>query len=293
MSGKTIRPAARTINRQIRAAAGTLALTALLVTGPAAGLRAETAFEATYAISLAGLTIGTAETEGSLTDTSYVVSIKGTTSGVSRLLSDASAMLRGSGRIAADRLLPETYDLETREGEFETHVRMKMNGGTVGDLLAVPSLHGIRDRVPLEPRHKRNIVDPIAAFFIVAGKSGIGGGQGVCRRTIKVFDGWQRFDVRLSHQDDRNVDGTGEAYDGKVIVCAARYLPLAGHRSNLETTRYMAENGRLEAWFAPIDGTPLLVPYRLLIGTKLGDLVVEATRFVAKSNVAADPEVGD
>ena len=41
----------------------------------------------------------------------------------------------------------------------------------------------------------------------------------------------------------------------------------------------MVDNERLEVWLVPIDKTALLVPYRIVIGTRWGDLVVYATRF--------------
>jgi hypothetical protein len=56
-------------------------------------------------------------------------------------------------------------------------------------------------------------------------------------------------------------------------------VPIAGHRQSRESVEYMANNKRLEIWMAPIEGTNLLVPYRILIGTKIGDLIVVARQF--------------
>ena len=274
--------------RQTLAAAGILAIASLFTSGPANAADAETALAANYTISVAGVTIGTVEANIRLTDTDYAAIIQGRTSGISSLVSDAKATLLASGQISKKRLLPATYDLETSEGEFETHVRMKVRAGTVTDLLAIPSLRGVRDRVPLDPRHKRGIVDPVTAFIVVTETSGTADDRRICQRTVNIFDGWQRFDVKLSYKATRQIDGTGEAYDGKVVVCSARYAPVAGHLLGQKTTRYMAENKRLEVWFAPIKETRLLIPYRLLIGTSFGDLVIKARRFVT-SGPSADP----
>jgi hypothetical protein len=105
-----------------------------------------------------------------------------------------------------------------------------------------------------------------------------------------VFDGWQRYDVRLTFKQTRKVDGSSDAYDGRVVVCAARYVPVAGYRMSLKSTRYMVENKRLEVWYAPVNDRRILVPYRILIGTAYGDLVVVATRFVA-TDTDATPAV--
>jgi len=278
--------------RRLPFAIGGAALALLLTFGTAAPAASDTVFEATYAISLSGLTVGAADVEGRFADNTYAVTIKGETSGISRIVSDARATFRGSGRIFAGNLLPASYDLETREDEFETHVRMKTRGRAVSDLLVIPRLREHPDRIPIGPEHTRDIVDPVAAFLVVADKAGIGDGERTCRRTIKVFDGWQRYDVRLSYKETRMVEGGSDAYAGGVVACSARYVPVAGHRMSLDTTRYMAENERLEVWYAPIGDRRLLVPYRILIGTAYGDLVVVAKRFVVGS-AAAKPAIGN
>ncbi len=64
-----------------------------------------------------------------------------------------------------------------------------------------------------------------------------------------------------------------------MFACAARYVPVAGHRPDRESVQYMADNKRLEVWLAPVDGTDLFVPYRISIGTKIGDLIIIARDF--------------
>lgn len=255
------------------AAAWTVIL-ALLATSPA---RSETALEASYAISLGGVTIGTADVDGLFTGVAYTARITGKTSGVSRLMSDARAQLVGEGRISRGRVTPRTYELETREGEFETHVRMKMRAEAISDLLVIPRIPAHPDRIPVEREHRRNVVDPVAAFLVVSDTSATGDGRRICQRTINVFDGWQRYDIRLSYKQTRTVEG--DDYNGRVVACAARYVPVSGHRMSLKSTRYMAENKRIEVWYAPVGSWRLLFPYRILIGTAYGDLVVAATRF--------------
>lgn len=255
-------------------------IAAAFFSSPAAYGASVVTFSATYTISIAGVTIGRADATSRFTDSGYAAVIKGTTSGVSRLISDASATLLASGRFSSQQVIPVSYNLETSEGDFETHVRMSMRGGAITDLLAIPSLREATDRVPLNPAHKRDIVDPVGAFLVAVDRPGLADGRRICGRTIKIFDGWQRFDVGLSYKQTRLVTGIGAAYDGRVVVCTARYIPVAGHRESVKTTQYMAENKRLEVWYAPIKDKPVLVPYRILIGTKYGDLLVTSTRFV-------------
>jgi hypothetical protein len=258
------------------AAAGSLA-----APPPADAARSAT-FKATYIITIAGLTIGRAEAESRFTGSRYTAAISGSTYGISRLVSDAQAVLAGNGHIRGDNVMPASYNLETTEKGFDTSVRMVMRAGSITDLEAVPGLIKAPDRVPLTSSHKRNIVDPVGAFIVPVDKPGLPAGNVACNRTVRVFDGWQRFDVKLFYKETKKINGSANAYTGEVIACGARYVPVAGHRPGRDSVQYMAKNKRLEIWLAPIKDMPLLVPYRILIGTTAGDLVINATTFVTR-----------
>lgn len=260
-----------------------LSALALAVTLAAAQSRAveTTDFHATYAITLGGTVIGRASAESQFTGSSYVAEIKGSTSGVSRMVTDATAELSGSGRIAGKRVLPASFDMETLENGFGTHVEMAMNAGRVTRLVAVPSLSKAPDRIPVTQSHKTDVVDPLSAFIVPMDRPGMPLGRLACSRRIKVFDGWQRFDVELWFKGMKAVDGGADTYKGEVVVCGARFIPVAGHRLGGDSVSDMVDNDRVEIWLVPIEKTALLVPFRIVLGTRWGDLVVFATRFTA------------
>ena len=56
-------------------------------------------------------------------------------------------------------------------------------------------------------------------------------------------------------------------------------MPIAGHRPARKSVQYMTDNKRIEIWLAPVAGTTVMVPYRIIIGTKAGDLVISANQF--------------
>jgi hypothetical protein len=241
---------------------------------------AETELEASYGVTVAGITIGRADAKARFTKAGYAVVIHGTTSGVSRLVSDARASLTGIGRYSPTAIAPASFKLDTQEGTLETHVRMSFSAGAVSDLTARPRLPEAPDRIPLFREHLTGVVDPVGAFLIPTAGPGLPDGREVCARRIRLFDGWQRYDIGLTHKETRQVEGGAEAYRGNVVVCAARYIPVAGHRSEREAVKFMAANERIEVWYMPIGQLPLLAPYKILIGTKFGDLVISSTRFV-------------
>jgi hypothetical protein len=269
----------RTIANPCRLAAlfGAALVSTILATGARAD---DVTLRATYAISISGLTVGRVEVRSDFDGHSYDATIRGSTSGPSRIVSDASASMSGSGRFFGTRVLPSTFRMETLEGGFSTHVSMAMRGGAVTAVSALPPLLKAADRVPVTPQHKVNVVDPLGAFIIPLDQPGIPSGRRACARTVRVFDGWTRYDVPLYYKETKAIDGDATSYSGRIIVCGARFVPVAGHRSSRKAVQDMANNKRLEVWLAPVGNAPVLVPYRILIGTDLGDLIVMATRFV-------------
>lgn len=257
-----------------------LAMTPVLATTARA---ADTTLNVDYLITIAGITIGKVSAEGRFNSSGYAATISGQTYGISRLVSDAHAVLAGNGRIRGERITPATYNLDTDEKGFRTHVSMAMRGGSIVDVSAAPHLIPSPDRVPITPNQKRNVVDPVGAFMVVVDRPLALAGQRACNRTVRVFDGWQRYDVKLSFKDSQHVNNGDGEYSGEVIVCRARYVPVAGHRPDRESVQYMANNKRLEVSLVPVEGTHVLVPYRILIGTQMGDLVIVSRDFSVSS----------
>jgi hypothetical protein len=269
------RPVFAIAARSGRILAGALVLMANLGTPAPAAPNGTVTLQATYMIAISGISIGRADVKARFTEKGYAAAISGSTYGVSRFVSDARATLAGSGRISGNSVMPASYNLETTESGFETSVSMTMRGGAIVGLQAMPTLPKASDRIPLTSQSRQNVVDPVGAFVVAMDKaSDTPDGNRACNRVVHVFDGWKRFDIRLSYKETRNGDG-----DGKVVVCAARYVPVAGHRAGDEDVAYMAGNQRLEIWLSAVTGTRYLVPSRIMIGTKVGDLIINARNF--------------
>jgi hypothetical protein len=129
----------------------------------------------------------------------------------------------------------------------------------------------------LSDKDTRGVVDPVGAFVLPAPAKGPLVGPASCERKIPVFDGYTRFDIALSYVGQRDVSAKG--YKGPVAVCAVRYVPIAGHRRDRPSVKFMADNKDLEVWLAPIDGARVLVPFRVSVRTMIGTAVIEASEF--------------
>jgi hypothetical protein len=73
----------------------------------------------------------------------------------------------------------------------------------------------------------------------------------------------------------RAVEARGE---GGAVVCAVRFVPVAGHDPKRYLVTYLAAHRDIEIWLVPLAGTRFLVPYRAAMPTPVGRGILQATR---------------
>jgi hypothetical protein len=104
-------------------------------------------------------------------------------------------------------------------------------------------------------------------------------GPAACARTIAVFDGRMRFNLKLAFKRIEQVQ-VPDGYHGAAVVCAVYFTPLAGYDPNRYAIKYLQAARGMEIWLAPLSGTRLMVPYRLSVPTPIGVGILQATHFV-------------
>lgn len=190
------------------------------------------------------------------------------------MVSSSQGAATATGALTQGRVTPASYANTSANSKETRTVRMAMAGGAVRGVDIAPPFTENAGRVPLTDEHKRGVLDPLSALVMpVAGTEPLVG-PGACNRSLPIFDGYTRFDVSLSYRGTRAVKTKG--YDGPVAVCAVRYVPIAGHRPNRKPTQFMANNRDMEVWLAPLNGTRVVVPYRISVATMVGTTVIEA-----------------
>jgi len=131
--------------------------------------------------------------------------------------------------------------------------------------------------VPVTNSNRQGIVDPLTALLFSAAAAGEGMSQEACR-TLPIFDGHQRYDLKLAFKRMDKVTAE-KGYAGPVVVCSVSYEPIAGHRANIPLIKYLSEGREMEIALAPIAGTRLVAPFRLSVVSMLANLMIEANRF--------------
>lgn len=245
--------------------------------------QAET-LKAHYALTLMGLSIGSAYASGVVEPQTYRVDISMRTTGLANLVNNTKGAATASGGLTAFGPSPTTYANTTSNSEETRTVRMSLASNSVKAVEVRPEPWDADMRIPVSEGNKRRIVDPVSALIMSVPQGQELLGPAACNRTISVFDGVTRFDVALSYAGAHNAQTHG--YSGPVVVCAARYTPIAGHRPDSKSTRYMAENRDMKVWLAPLPDARVVVPIHIDIRTGAGELVIDASDFQVGSKRA-------
>jgi Protein of unknown function (DUF3108) len=229
---------------------------------------------ARYAVTLVGFRIGEASARGAVSAAAYRVALDARLTGLAEWLAHMRIALASSGEIRRGNVLPNAY-ATTAASERDTRtVRMALNAGNVRAVDISPPLEDESIRIPVSSAEKRNVLDPTSALIMAvpAGEPLVG--PAACNRTLQIYDGVVRFDLMMSYTGTRDVTTIG--YNGPVSVCAVRYKPIAGHRYDSRSTKFMAQNHDIEVWLAPIERAHVVIPFHIGLRTMAGMATVDA-----------------
>ncbi len=250
---------------------------ALALAAGSADLASAETLRVTYAISILGLPIGTGEVKADVTPTSYRVEGSARLNAIARIVNNSRGASTGSGAIVDGRISPATFATTAANSKMTRTIRMALKDNAVSAVDISPPYGDPPDRVPLKPGDESGIIDPVGAYIFPAPTNGPAVSPAACERTLPIFDGYTRFDLKLSYVGEKKVKAKG--YSGPVAICAVRFSPIAGHAKNRPAVKYMTENKDIRIWLAPVSGLPVLAPYRISIKTMIGTLDIVATEF--------------
>ena len=251
------------------------------------GVNAQTPvrFSAHYVISMTRVTVGEITWTTIFTDSTYLAAATGKASGVLSVLVNGEGSLTTRGGLADGKLVPAVarFNVSDEDGVYETE--MTFEDGVYKKVVdrgtAPPS-----DRIPVDPKLLRDVIDPLSAFIIPYVGNVIGPAD--CKKTLKIFDGRRRYNLALSYKRSENIEVI-RGYSGPALVCGVVLHPLGGYRTDSILVRYLAGKNDLELWLAPIAGVAVLAPVRALMPTLVGTMDISADEFVERKLPAVAP----
>jgi Protein of unknown function (DUF3108) len=264
--------------------AGVLLLLVSVLAG--AGSRsasAEGKLEASYTATLLGLPIGHISWAVELKANGFSSVATGSIAGFLRIFLDAQGVVSAEGHLTRGKPKPSKFDLKLLAGKWSDEVGIVFSGNRAKESVPAAPPSQNADYVPIKDADRVGASDPMTALLVYVGGTGGTTVPQACERTIAIFDGHTRYNLRLAFERFGTAHAN-EGYQGQVVVCSAKFLPVAGYDPKHFLVTHLAAQHETEIWLAPLSGTRLLVPYRTSISTPMGVGILEATKFVFSSS---------
>ena len=267
-----------------------LVLCALLSDAVVSLVAAQAKLDAAYSATLLGLPFGeifwTIETDNKR----FTTTATGGLAGLLRIFSDGHGNVTADGTLSQGRPAASNFALHVIAGKWTDDVRIVFHGGKAQEYVAGPAPQPKPNQVPVTDADRFGVYDPMTALLIPIAGAGEIAVPAACDRTIPVFDGHTRYNLRLEFKRAETVT-TPTGYRGPVMVCAVKFFPVAGYDPKHFLVTYLAAQPDMEVWLAPLVSSRLMVPYRLSVPTPFGLGVLQATKFEAQPTRSATTNV--
>jgi hypothetical protein len=235
--------------------------------------------EAQYEATLAGIPVGRGAWNIEISDDQFSASAAGGTAGLLKTFASGSGAGASQGRVVNGALVPANYSASTTTSKKTEAIHMLLNNGTIKEFAIEPEPPVDPDRIPVTEAHKKGVLDPMTGSLLRVPGTADPLGPEACRGSAAIFDGRMRYDLKLDFKRMETVKAE-KGYQGPVVVCAIYFAPIAGYIPDRPVIKYLIAARNMEIAFAPVLGTRILVPFRMVIPTPLGVAMLEATQFI-------------
>lgn len=249
------------------------ALALLLALAPGTAAAEPQHYSADYVVSLYGLTVARSRFTSTVDGNAFTIRGSIATAGLARIIDNTRGTTSVSGHFAGNRARPDAFLISYTSGKKKKKTAIDFANDAVSRTENIPPPKKRGDKwVPLAEGDLVAVTDPLSLTLLKAGTP-----REVCSHTLKYYDGELRADIPLSYIAIAPMTIPG--YSGDAVVCSARFVPVAGYRKGNSTIEYLKNESKMTIAFAPMGATGVYVPIQASIGTRIGTILVTASRF--------------
>ena len=259
-----------------------LCASAWLLFFPWQSASAQGRLDARYEATLAGVPVGKGTWTIDIADDQFSASATGGTAGLMKAFSGGSGTGAAQGRVVGGALVATSYSASTNTSKKSEAIHMVLANGTVKEYGIDPEPPVDPSRLPITEAHRHGVLDPMTGSMLHVPGTGDPLTPEACRTGAAIFDGRMRYDLKLDFKRMETVKAE-KGYYGPVVVCAIYFTPVAGYIPDRPVIKYLAAQRTIEIAFAPVAGTRILVPFRMVVPTPLGTAMLEATQFITQA----------
>jgi hypothetical protein len=271
----------RPVQFPLRLLGGLCAGAWLLLAQPHVAL-AQGRLDARYEATLAGIPVGKGAWTIDIADDQFTAAASGGTAGLLKAFAGGTGTGAAQGRVVNGALVATNYSASTTTSKKTEAIHMLLSGGTVREYGIEPEPPVDPERIPVTDAHRRGVFDPMTGSMLRVPGSGDPLSPEACRTGAAIFDGRMRYDLKLDYKRMETVRAE-KGYQGPVVVCAVYFSPIAGYIPDRAVIKYLTAQRNIEVAFAPVAGTRILVPFRMVVPTPLGAAMLEATQFITSA----------
>lgn len=211
-----------------------------------------------------------------LSPNSYRIAMSSRAESFMDWFSDTSTTMVTNGALTSFGLFPTHFDGTTKNGSKQRRVMVDFTGGEVR--VSVSPKFGNWGYPAATSAQKLEAVDPLTAILGMAMRVRATAAN-PCGGPLRVFDGKQRYDVRLRFAG--RLSWNSDVYKGPVLKCEAEYIEIAGF--DAKSAQQKADDRDDIEWanfiLAELDGGALTPPIKAEVRSKRsGKYTVQATR---------------
>lgn len=236
------------------------------------GLSTPSRITAVYRIDLGSFNLGDFKLTTTFRGEDYQMRGEGRFTVLQGLIYEWRGVTASSGRVTSTGPEPAMYAFNYSDsGKMWERLRMTFDGRAVSGVSISPARRPLPRTIPVTREQLEGVLDPMSGAFLSAKSDNPHGDLNVCNHTLAVFDGRQRFDLVVRPKRVTRVKRTTQAgYAGPAVVCAVKFIPIAGHQPDNPGIRLMSQSNEIEVWLIPVRGTNMYVPYRIVLPTPVG-----------------------
>jgi hypothetical protein len=251
----------------------------VLLSGFSSAACAQGRLDARYEATLAGIPVGKGSWTIDIADDQFFAAAAGGTSGLLKAFAGGSGTGAAQGRVVNGTLVSSNYTASTTTSKKSEAIHMVLVNGNIKEYAIEPEPPVDPGRLPVTDAHRRGVFDPMTGSMLRVPGTADPLGPDACHTGAAIFDGRMRYDLKLDFKRMETVKAE-KGYQGPVVVCAVYFSPVAGYIPDRAVIKYLTAQRNIEIAFAPVAGTRVLVPFRMVIPTPLGLAMLEATQFI-------------
>ena len=247
---------------------------------PAFANEGSTVLDSRINVTFVGVPVGTLNNTISLSGSQYSISGLVKSNRLVSIVAGAKVRFSSSGRISRSKLLPKAQNVNFKSSREKRNISLAFTSGNVRSASVSPKKIYKNGAVLLEAGHRRAVIDPVSALIIPVRRKDIGDGNKICDRTLPVFDGTARYNLKLSFLSSQKARTKG--FSGEVFNCQVRYQPIAGHRPHKKNVKFLKANRSMKITFARIGNTSNYGLFAFHVKTRKGTAIGTAGKFAVR-----------